>query len=641
MNGQPTQLDPDIVNLAKATRQFESGNNPTVAGKSGEYGLYQYEPATWAAQSKAAGINVPLQDATPAQQNQVWYTWAKAKKDAGNNIGQILSMQNAGEGKPNAYLDGNSGVNSSGVSYDTADYAKKVATIYQQIKSQTGTPTPAESTTPLDTPPVNTNGATFQAAPTDNPVVAGLKSLGNVPSSLLNLGKNLFSAATHPINTIKGIGNAFAGGIEEGYNKLVGVEGAHNNQTETFDALKSALNERYGSLEKAQRTATNDPVGFGADVFSILEGGSAVLDATAGTATHAALDAAITKVGGPASDALSKTASVPANLASKVLGQSTGVGSEAIKTGFQAATEGGEAAKAFTEGLRGNTTPEDLVNKARGALDEVVDTRRSNYKEMLGSLKSDTSEIDLTPLKTQLDKTLENFNITKDKDGALDFRESTIVNPSDQSKVEAITKDIENWKNNSPQGIDTLKQRLSNYYEPGSRIGAFSEGLRSTARGMIEDTPGYSDAMKNYSEMSDQIKDIKQSLSLGDKAAVETSFNKLKNALKNDKQFRLSVIRELDEATGGTLEESIAGISMSKLAPSGLAKYADMAGGYEALTHGTGIMPILGLTLTTSPRIVGEFINALGLGARGTKIVMSYLNKFATPAVVAGSAASK
>lgn len=644
MDNQQTQLDPSIVNLAKATRQFESGNNPTAAGASGEYGLYQYEPQTWVAQSKAAGVNVDLKDATPAQQNQVWYTWAKAQKDAGHNVGQILSMQNAGEGEPNAYTGTFSsgkpsvGTNSLGVKYDVPSYAKKVAQIYQQIKSQSGVSSPASTDS---TPDTNTYGATFQAKQNDNPVVAGLKSLGNVPSSLLNLGKSLFSAVTHPINTIKGVGNAFAGGIEEGYNKLVGVEGAHNTQTETFDALKHSLNERYGSLENAQRTATNDPVGFGADVFSILEGGAAVLDKAAGTAARAGLDTAITKVGGPVSDVLGKAASAPANLASKVLGQSTSVGSEAIKTGFQAASEGGEAAKAFTEGLRGNTTPEDLVNKARGALDEVVDTRRSNYKEMLGTLKSDTSELDLTPLKTQLDKTLENFNITKDEKGNLNFNESTIVNTADQHKVEAITKDIENWKNNSPQGIDTLKQRLSNYYEPGSRIGAFSESLRSTARSLIEKTPGYSDAMKNYSEMSDQIQDIKQSLSLGDKAGVETSFNKLKNALKNDKQFRLSVIRELDEATGGTLEESIAGVGMSKLAPSGLAKYADMAGGYEALTHGTGIMPMLGLALTTSPRIVGEFINALGLSARGTKIVMSYLNKFATPTVIAGSAANK
>lgn len=129
-------LDPQVVALAKAVRQVESGGNPTAQGQSGEYGAYQYIPATWATQSKAAGVNVPLDQATLQQQNQVWYTWAKAQKDAGKNVGQIASMQNAGEGDPDAYLNGNSGVNGSGVPYDTKAYAQKVATLYQQYKTQ-------------------------------------------------------------------------------------------------------------------------------------------------------------------------------------------------------------------------------------------------------------------------------------------------------------------------------------------------------------------------------------------------------------------------------------------------------------------------------------------------------------------------
>lgn len=644
-----TQLDPTIVNLTKAIRQTETGGDFHASGKSGEYGAYQFTEPTWVGLSKKYGINTSLRDATPDQQNEAAYKQIAEWKSQGKNVGQIASMWNAGEGEPDAYTGtfrsgkAATGVNSYGVHYDVPSYARSVATAYQKLKTggnvsaDPNNPSSTANTTPTETPTggPDTYGASFQASENDNPLQAGLKSLGNVPSSLLNLGKSLFSAISHPINTIKGIGNAFAGGIEEGYNALVGEEGAHNTQTETFDALKGALNDRYGSLKNAQRTATNDPIGFGADVFSILEGGAGILGKTE------ELGNLVSKVGGPVVDVGEKVLTAPAKLGAKVLGQSTGVGSEAVKTAFNAGAEGGEANQAFTEALRGNTTPEDLVDKARGALGEVVDTRRANYKEMLGSLKSDTSTIDTSSLKTQLDKSLDSFNITRGEDGKLDFSESTMVNPSDQSKVEAITKDIENWKNNTPEGIDTLKQRLSNYYEPGSRIGAFSEGLRSTARNLIEKTPGYSDAMKNYSEMSDTIKDIKQSLSLGDKAAVETSFNKLKNSLKNDKQFRMAVIDELDKATGGTLRQSIAGQGMSKLAPSGLAKYADIGGGAAALSHGIPILPILGLAITTSPRIVGEIVRALGLGARGTKFVMSYLNKFAAPTVIAGAAASK
>lgn len=161
---QPTQLDPDIVNLAKATRDVESGTNFTAKGKSGEYGAYQYTEPTWDAQSKSAGVIVPLTQATPEQQNEVWYKWAKAKKDAGNNVGQIASMQNAGEGRPNAYLDGNSGVNKYGVSYDTVSYAKKVAEKYQQYKQQTGfNPKPFSQPTDGSQPPTSQSTDTSQS----------------------------------------------------------------------------------------------------------------------------------------------------------------------------------------------------------------------------------------------------------------------------------------------------------------------------------------------------------------------------------------------------------------------------------------------------------------------------------------------
>lgn len=127
-------LDPQAVMLAKAIRQTESGGNFTAQGKSGEYGAYQYTEPTWQKDAMAAGVNVPLKQATPEQQNQVAYTTVKKWKDAGYNPGQIASMWNAGEGKPDAYLQGNAGVNKYGVKYDTAAYAKSVAMAYQTLK---------------------------------------------------------------------------------------------------------------------------------------------------------------------------------------------------------------------------------------------------------------------------------------------------------------------------------------------------------------------------------------------------------------------------------------------------------------------------------------------------------------------------
>lgn len=151
---QPT-LDQDAVNLAKSIRQVESGGKFDASGKSGEHGAYQFMPDTWDAYSKEAGLNVPLKQATLEQQNEVAYKKIKQWKDKGYNPGQIASMWNAGPGKPNAYLEGNKGVNEKGVSYDTAAYAKQVAEMYQTIKKGSSTKTPTQA--PAQNQPPNQN----------------------------------------------------------------------------------------------------------------------------------------------------------------------------------------------------------------------------------------------------------------------------------------------------------------------------------------------------------------------------------------------------------------------------------------------------------------------------------------------------
>lgn len=215
-----TTLDPDIVRLAQATRNIESGGNPTAVGKNGEYGYYQYLPQTWNTQAKAAGINVPLKDATPEQQNEVWYKWAAAKKAQGNNIGQIASMQNAGEGKPNAYLEGNSGTNSSGVQYDTAVYAKRVATEYQKLKAASGgsvtTPPAPDAIEPINLGQQNNTQITSNS-PTlgqnlSNRLQDATTGLNSLIGGEANTGQSRFSGALQ-------IAGAAAGGLGDVVNK--------------------------------------------------------------------------------------------------------------------------------------------------------------------------------------------------------------------------------------------------------------------------------------------------------------------------------------------------------------------------------------------------------------------------------------
>lgn len=232
-SSQPTSLDPQAVALAQAIRQTESGNNPTAKGASGEYGAYQWEPGTWAKMSAAAGVNVPLQQATPEQQNQVAYTQIKQWKDQGYNVGQIASMWNAGEGDPNAYINGNAGTNSQGVAYDTKAYAQKVATLYQQYKSQ------------APQAPVSQN----------QPQPSLISKLGNDAGTALegvaNAGTQTLSGQINPVSgLIQGAG-AIAGGITSGL----------NDAATSIPVVGGLLSGAEGLLGKGVQAAANTAPG--------------------------------------------------------------------------------------------------------------------------------------------------------------------------------------------------------------------------------------------------------------------------------------------------------------------------------------------------------------------------------------------
>lgn len=164
---QTSQLDPTVVNLAKAIRQTETGGDFSATGKSGEYGAYQFTNDTWNKEAPKYGVTVPLSQATPGQQNAVAYNKIKEWKDAGNNVTQIASMWNAGEGEPNAYTgtfaDGSpaTGVNKFGVKYDVPTYAKSVAQAYLtlknggQISADASNPSSTANTSPTQVVPQN------------------------------------------------------------------------------------------------------------------------------------------------------------------------------------------------------------------------------------------------------------------------------------------------------------------------------------------------------------------------------------------------------------------------------------------------------------------------------------------------------
>jgi hypothetical protein len=134
-----SNLDPNVIALAKAIRQQETGNRP-IAGKTGELpSRYQFMPGTWKSSSEKYLGGGQSHDLTLENENTVAYNIIKDLKDQGYNPGQIASIWNSGHPDP-YYLGGGTGKGESskapGVYYDVPKYTKNVYNLYKNFKKQ-------------------------------------------------------------------------------------------------------------------------------------------------------------------------------------------------------------------------------------------------------------------------------------------------------------------------------------------------------------------------------------------------------------------------------------------------------------------------------------------------------------------------
>jgi hypothetical protein len=365
-----TAIDPTIKALASAILQKESGGNYKAKGGSGEYGAYQFMPATWKswAGNHLSDPNAPM---TVENQNKVAYAQIKMLKDKGLNPAQIASQWNSG--KPNAYKENHRGVNKFGIAYDTPKYVADVSAIYKQKVAaipKTPAPAPIAPINQADLAFAEQTGALFPAN-TDNPSAIGeaLKSVGNVPKSAFNFVKgalNLINPKTI-VDNLKEAGAGLkelagqSGGYLNAFGKAVKELPGAAYETLVPEAGKGLITAGKGAftgnqanidigLKTAQRSLVNDPVGSIAPFLLAAEGGAKLADSVA---NKKALKAYV-EAGGEAS------AFKPAATYSQGLNKGIEKTAQPVKYVFGGASEmAGNAAK-FATGQATGLQPETI-----------------------------------------------------------------------------------------------------------------------------------------------------------------------------------------------------------------------------------------------------------------------------------------
>lgn len=485
---------------------------------------------------------------------------------------------------------------------------------FGDVKSSTAPPASAATMVKQPIPSTFMGGPPGMAMPMPTPPWLA-ETIGNIPASAARLAEGFM----HPIEGAKSLGKTALGVVEAMTPEQYRVR---TEEMPYASAAADYFKNRYGSLDAIVNTIKTDPVGAMADASALMGGGGAALRG-AGAITKIPKLAEVgeaMRTAGSMTDPvqLGLRAARPvtrpiSTLAKEVLGVTTTKGPSNVGEAFSS-----ENAKAFTDALHGRTSPEAVRDAVIDKLSMVKDERKANYQQQYANLVAQQGgqQIPMAPIQQALGDQLTRFKITQRGVGTnlISFKGSTITNAGEITRIRKAYNDILEWSSDPAQqtfeGLDTLKQRLSGYAKPigkGDRATAFVNALIDAAdTTLTQAVPGYADMTASYAEASKFIREVQGELSVGPRSRTGAGITKLLGALNANNPHRATLLEALDKYGTPELKSQVAGLAMRPWAPAGMMRTV-VAGRIvlSALTGTLGPDYMLEL-LSTSPRLVGE-----------------------------------
>jgi hypothetical protein len=451
--------------------------------------------------------------------------------------------------------------------------------------------------------------------------------LANAPGSLWkNTIGGLYEAVSSPLKTATGLMDIGAGALQNITPKSlrdvinqanVGGPFLDPEAAKRAQAVAGAVGQdyatTYGTSAGFAKTMQEDPFRVLGDVSLLASGGATAAGRVPAIANALTKVAAVTNP----MNALTKSASLVGQygpeVAANVLGLTTGVGPETIKTAFQSGLKGAEA---FKENMRGLVDKTDVLDQARQALQNMRADKSINYQIGIGTTGADATKLKFGPI----DDALTAVTDTLKQDGHWK------IGRQEASKVEEVAKIIEEWRDDPSAhtaiGLDALKQRLDAVYpEMGHKQ---AQRVITNVRNAVKDTivnqsPEYAKTMAAYEEAITIEKEIERALSLGKNASADTALRKLTSLARNNVNanygYRLDLAKILEQQGGKDLMPAIAGQSMSGTLPRGLAGQGASLGAMYGGLSGLSPVMLAGLPFM-SPRLMGEAAYGAGDIAR-------------------------
>lgn len=469
------------------------------------------------------------------------------------------------------------------------------------------------------------------------------ETLGNVPQSAVQFGKDITAPFLSPIDTATTIAKLGSGLVQ------LAIPGEQGNE-ELARAVGSYYADRYGGVENALKTLREDPVGIVSDVALALTGvGAGIKGAgTVGKFENIAqagkqiqksgikIDPATPVFSGAISgigklnSALDKTnvGSKIKTIPSEILGKMTGTGAEVSQLSYEAGRKGGSAQKKLRENRMGLVDDTQVVdeaistlNKQQKALGDDLRSAKGKGNES-GSLKLDEIKMDMNdPLKA-----LDEFSIDQSFRGMSELSEEAVT------KIDEIRKIIKEFRKtgsglNNAKGMDLLKRRINKLYENSPKYTDTNLPVTIMTRKINEliekKVPEYAKVNKNFAETQNLIKDTKAILG-GEKkfmtnvpGAKAKILKKMQQSMRNKTNADMGENLKAVERINPDLKYSLAGQASQNYTPRGLAGLG--ASGLGLGAYGSLGLPGIPLALASSPRLVSAGAEGLGSLMRNTE----------------------
>jgi len=460
------------------------------------------------------------------------------------------------------------------------------------------------------------------------------QAITNIPSSAGNLVSGLYHAVTNPVQTASGIMDVAAGGLQNAMPKSV-VDFVNKFESNPEAAQRAviaaneaggALKQRYGSVEGIKNTIANDPVGAMADLSTLITGagglarGGAIgfnaipksapsIKTVSGLNTTADILGKAADVTNPINAMVklpSKAYDLAGALTKQGLALKTGVGTEPITQAVKAGQEGNAT---FLENMRGTVPITQVLDDAKTNLAKMNLDKQAEYRSGMGNIKGDTSVLDFAGI----DKAI------KDAESMAYFK-GKVKDKTAATVLDNIKTKVADWKKSdpaeyhTPEGMDNLKQSL---WEDFGKLGMEEKTAYSTGKQVYDavkkeisnQAPEYSKVMKNYTDATEQIKEIERALSLGQKASADTAMRKLQSLMRNNVNTnygqRLELAKQLESMGGNEMMPALAGQALNEFTPRGLQRATAAPEAFLAYSAGGPALAAVDLA-ASSPRVVGE-----------------------------------